>query len=75
MPKKSQLSDRNQNWIERGQNQKNCRQGKKCLVAVGLTHLVAGDNNLIELLTQGRVQDRKGGVAEIKDINLMQMPP
>ncbi len=50
--KKILLSDRNQNWIKRGNIQKNCKQGKKCMVAVGLSHLVEGDNTLVELLTK-----------------------
>ena len=50
--KKIMLDDRNQDWIKRGRIQKNCQQGKKCMIAVGISHLVEGDNTLIKLLQQ-----------------------
>ena len=50
--KKLLLNDRNHNWIKSGKIQKNCQHGKKCMVAVGLSHLVGGSETLIELLTK-----------------------
>ena len=50
--KKLILDDRNHNWIKSGKIQKNCQHGKKCMVAVGVSHLVGGSDPLIELLTK-----------------------
>ena len=50
--KKILLDERNHNWIKSRKIQKNCRHGKKCMVAVGLGHIEEEGDNLIELLTK-----------------------
>lgn len=46
------LDQRNIAWVESGKIQKNCVQGNRCLIFVGLGHLVKTDNTLIKLLRE-----------------------
>lgn len=44
------LDERNKKWVASGKVQKNCRRGKKCMIAVGAAHLEEGENSLFRLL-------------------------
>lgn len=44
------LDERNQKWLKSNKIQKNCQQGKKCMIAVGAAHLFKGENSLSKLL-------------------------
>ena len=48
---KALLDERNLNWVKSQEIQRNCQQGKKCTVAVGLAHLFDGKNSLSKLLS------------------------
>lgn len=48
---KVMIGGRNLAWVKSQTIQKNCRAGRKCMVAVGFGHLFEGDNSLSKLLT------------------------